>query len=33
VGLALHETEWLDTGHYLHWDAPAQVAERIRTFA
>ena len=26
------ETEWLDTGHYLHWDEPDYVAERIRVF-
>jgi pimeloyl-ACP methyl ester carboxylesterase len=25
--------EWLDTGHYLHWDAPEQVAGRLRKFA
>jgi pimeloyl-ACP methyl ester carboxylesterase len=25
--------EWLDTGHYLHWDAPDEVAGRIREFA
>lgn len=25
--------EWLDTGHYLHWDAPDDVAYRIREFA
>jgi pimeloyl-ACP methyl ester carboxylesterase len=25
--------EWLDTGHYLHWDAPDEVARRIREFA
>ena len=25
--------EWLDTGHYLHWDAPGDVASRIREFA
>jgi pimeloyl-ACP methyl ester carboxylesterase len=25
--------EWLDTGHYLHWDAPHEVARRIREFA
>jgi pimeloyl-ACP methyl ester carboxylesterase len=25
--------EWLDTGHYLHWDAPDDVARRIREFA
>ena len=24
--------EWLDTGHYLHWDAPHDVAGRIREF-
>jgi hypothetical protein len=33
VELALHEIEWLDTGHYLHWDAPDRVAARIRAFA
>lgn len=27
------ETEWLDTGHYLHWDVPDRVSERIRAFA
>jgi pimeloyl-ACP methyl ester carboxylesterase len=25
--------EWLETGHYLHWDAPDDVARRIREFA
>jgi pimeloyl-ACP methyl ester carboxylesterase len=25
--------EWLATGHYLHWDAPEEVARRIREFA
>jgi pimeloyl-ACP methyl ester carboxylesterase len=25
--------EWLDTSHYLHWDAPEQIAERIRELA
>lgn len=27
------EVAWLDTGHYLHWDAPDEVARRIREFA
>jgi pimeloyl-ACP methyl ester carboxylesterase len=27
------QVEWLDTGHYLHWDAPDDVAGRIREFA
>lgn len=27
------DVEWFDTGHYLHWDAPAEVAARIREFA
>ncbi|HEX7254355.1 MAG TPA: alpha/beta hydrolase [Gaiellaceae bacterium] len=30
VGVAV---EWLDTGHYLHWDAPDEVARRMREFA
>jgi pimeloyl-ACP methyl ester carboxylesterase len=25
--------EWLDTSHYLHWDAPEAVARRIEVFA
>lgn len=25
--------EWLETGHYLHWDAPDEVAQRIGEFA
>lgn len=28
--LAGVEVAWLDTGHYLHWDAPDEVARRIR---
>jgi pimeloyl-ACP methyl ester carboxylesterase len=27
------EVEWLDTSHYVHWDAPERVAERIRELA
>ena len=25
--------EWLDTGHYLHWDAPEEIARRVREVA
>jgi pimeloyl-ACP methyl ester carboxylesterase len=27
------EVVWLDTSHYLHWDAPDEVARRIRELA
>lgn len=27
------DVEWLDTSHYLHWDAPEEVARRIEAFA
>lgn len=33
AALSNAQVAWLDTSHYLHWDAPDEVARRIREFS